>query len=131
MRSSTACAVYHQEVVNGGHVILYSRDAEADRAFFRDVLGFPHVDAGDGWLIFKAPPGEVAVHPTDGPPTHEFYLMCDDLAATMAELSERGVEFTGLANDRGWGLLTSVRLPSGGQLGLYEPRHPIAHSLPH
>jgi catechol 2,3-dioxygenase-like lactoylglutathione lyase family enzyme len=118
-------------VINGGHVILYSRDAEADRAFFRDVLGLRHVDAGDGWLIFKAPPAEVAVHPTDGPPTHEFYLMCDDLAVTMAELSERGVEFTGPASDRGWGLLTSVRLPGGGQLGLYEPRHPIAHSVPH
>jgi catechol 2,3-dioxygenase-like lactoylglutathione lyase family enzyme len=92
-------------VINGGHVILYSRDAEADRAFFRDVLRYPHVDAGDGWLIFKAP--------------------------TVAELSERGVEFTGPASDQGWGLLTSIRLPSGGQLGLYQPRHPIAHSLPH
>jgi catechol 2,3-dioxygenase-like lactoylglutathione lyase family enzyme len=131
MPSLMADAVYDQEVINGGHVILYSRDAEADRAFFRDVLGYPHVDAGGGWLIFKAPPGEVAVHPTEGPPTHEFYLMCDDLAVTMAELSERGVEFTGPASDRGWGLLTSVRLPGGGQLGLYEPRHPIAHSLPH
>lgn len=123
--------VYYQEVINGGHVILYSRDAEADRAFFRDVLGYPHVDAGGGWLIFKAPPGELAVHPTDATPAHEFYLMCDDLDATMAELSERGVEFTGPVNDQGWGLLTGIRLPSGGQLGLYQPRHPIAHALPH
>ncbi|MFI5892617.1 VOC family protein [Actinoplanes sp. NPDC051513] len=118
-------------MINGAHVILYSRDAEADRAFFRDVLGYPHVDAGGGWLIFKTPPGELALHPADGPPAQEFYLMCDDLAATMAELSERGVEFTGPAADRGWGLLTGIRLPGGGQLGLYEPRHPIAHALPH
>jgi catechol 2,3-dioxygenase-like lactoylglutathione lyase family enzyme len=117
-------------VINGGHVILYSRDAEADRAFFRDVLGYPHVDAGGGWLIFKTPPGELAVHPTDATPAQEFHLMCDDLAATMAELSERGVEFTGPASDQGWGLLTGIRLPGGGQLGLYEPRHPIAHALP-
>ena len=123
--------VYDQQMINGGHVILYSRDAEADRAFFRDVLGYPHVDAGGGWLIFKAPPGELAVHPTEGPPAQEFYLMCDDLAATMAELSERGVEFTGPTSNQGWGLLTSIRLPGGGQLGLYEPRHPTAHSLPH
>jgi catechol 2,3-dioxygenase-like lactoylglutathione lyase family enzyme len=117
-------------VISGGHVILYSRDAEADRAFFRDVLGYPHVDAGGGWLIFRAPPSELAVHPTDGPPTHAFYLMCDDLAATMAELGEHGVEFTEPVTDRGWGLLTGVKLPGGAQLGLYEPRHPIAHSLP-
>ena len=122
--------VYHQEVINGGHVILYSRDAEADRAFFRDVLRYPHVDAGGGWLIFKTPPGELAVHPTSETPAHEFYLMCDDLAATMAELSERGVEFTGPASDQGWGLLTGIRLPGGGQLGLYQPRHPLAHALP-
>jgi predicted enzyme related to lactoylglutathione lyase len=94
------------------------------------VLKYPHVDAGGGWLIFKAPPGELAVHPTDGPPAHAFYLMCDDLAETMAELSEHGAEFTEPVSDRGWGLLTSVRLPGGGELGLYQPRHPIAHSLP-
>ena len=117
-------------MINAAHVILYSRDAEADRAFFLDVLGYPHVDAGDGWLIFKTPPGELAVHPTEGAPAQEFYLMCDDLAATMAELSERGVEFTGPPADRGWGLLTGIRLPGGAELGLYEPRHPIAHALP-
>jgi hypothetical protein len=117
-------------VINGGHVILYSRDAEADRAFFRDVLRYPHVDAGRGWLIFKTPPGELAVHPADGAPAQEFYLMCDDLAATMAELGERGVEFTGPPTDQRWGLLTGIRLPGGGELGLYEPRHPTAFDLP-
>jgi catechol 2,3-dioxygenase-like lactoylglutathione lyase family enzyme len=117
-------------VINGAHVIIYSRDAEADRAFFRDVLGYPHVDAGGGWLIFALPPAELAVHPAEGPPAQEFYLMCDDLAATMAELTERGAEFTGPPSDRGWGLLTSIRLPGGGHLGLYEPRHPIAHAAP-
>src|ERR1041384_7705894 len=96
---------YHQKVINGGHLILYSRDAEADRAFLRDTLGYSNVDAGGGWLIFKAPPTELAVHPADGTPAHEFYLMCDDLAATMAELSGRGVEFTGPASDQGWGLI--------------------------
>ena len=122
--------VYDQQMINGGHVILYSRDPAADRAFFRDVLGYPYVDAGGDWLIFKTPPGELAVHPADGPPAQEFYLMCDDLAATMAELSERGVEFAGPVSDQRWGLLTSIRLPGGGELGLYQPRHPIAHSLP-
>jgi hypothetical protein len=117
-------------VINGGHVILYSRDADADRAFFRDVLRYPHVDAGGGWLVFKAPPSELAIHPTGETPAQEFYLMCDDLAVTMAELSERGVEFTGPVSDRGWGLLTGIKLPGGGELGLYQPRHPIAHALP-
>jgi catechol 2,3-dioxygenase-like lactoylglutathione lyase family enzyme len=117
-------------VISGGHVILYSRDAEADRAFFRDVLEYPHVDAGGGWLIFKTPPGELAVHPADGAPAQEFYLMCDDLPATMAELGERGVEFTGPAIDQRWGLVTGIKLPGGGQLGLSQPRHPTAYDLP-
>jgi catechol 2,3-dioxygenase-like lactoylglutathione lyase family enzyme len=116
-------------VINGGHVILYSRDAAADRAFFRDVLEYPHVDAGGDWLIFKTPPGELAVHPSDGP-AQEFYLMCDDLDATMAELGGRGVEFAGPVSEERWGRRTGIRLPGGGELGLYEPHHPIAHSLP-
>ena len=116
-------------MINGAHVILYSRDAAADRAFFRDVLRYPHVDAGGDWLIFKTPPGELAVHPAGGAPAHEFYLMCDDLTATMAELGERGVEFAGPVSEERWGRLTSIRLPGGGELGLYEPHHPIAHSL--
>jgi len=117
-------------MINGAHVILYSRDPAADRAFFRDVLEYPHVDAGGDWLIFKTPPGELAVHPTGGPATQEFYLMCDDLAATMAALTERGAEFAGPVSEERWGRLTSIRLPGGGELGLYEPRHPTAHSLP-
>jgi catechol 2,3-dioxygenase-like lactoylglutathione lyase family enzyme len=114
-------------MITGAHVIVYSRDADADRAFFRDVLEYPHVDAGGGWLIFKLPPGEVAVHPAEGAESHELYLMCDDVNATV-ELKANGVT-AGPVSDEGWGLLTSIRLPGGGQLGLYEPRHPKATEL--
>jgi catechol 2,3-dioxygenase-like lactoylglutathione lyase family enzyme len=114
-------------MITGAHVIVYSRDADADRAFFRDVLEYPHVDAGGGWLIFKLPPGEVAVHPADGP-SHELYLMCDDVTATVEQLAAKGVT-CGEVSDQGWGLLTSIRLPGGGDLGLYEPRHPKATEL--
>ncbi|MFC9293853.1 VOC family protein [Streptomyces sp. NPDC057011] len=116
-------------MLSGAHVILYSQDAEADRAFIRDVLGFAHVDAGHGWLIFKLPPAEVAVHPTDGAPKHEFYLMCDDLDAVLVQLAERGAELTGEVTEERWGRLTAVRLPSGSELPLYQPLHPVAHSL--
>jgi catechol 2,3-dioxygenase-like lactoylglutathione lyase family enzyme len=109
-------------MINGAHVIIYSRDAEADRDFFRDVLEYPHVDAGHGWLIFKLPPAEVAVHPA-GEESHELYLMCDDLEATMADLCAKGVEL-GPVRDQGWGRVTTIALPGGGELGLYEPRHP-------
>lgn len=115
-------------VINGAHVILYSRDADTDRAFLRDVLGYPHVDAGGGWLIFKLPPAEVAVHPAEGAEAHELYLMCDDLDQTMAELEAKGVGF-GEVSDQGWGRLTSITLPGGGSLGLYEPRHETAYDL--
>jgi catechol 2,3-dioxygenase-like lactoylglutathione lyase family enzyme len=114
-------------VINGAHVIIYSQDAEADRAFFRDVLGYPHIDGGGGWLIFKLPPAEVAVHPADGS-SHELFLMCDDVNATVAELSAKGVECTPVT-DAGWGLKTAIRLPGGGELGLYEPRHEKAYEL--
>ena len=114
-------------MITGAHSIVYSQDAEADRAFFRDVLGYPHVDAGGGWLIFKLPPGEVAVHPGDAP-SHELYLMCDDVGATVAQLAGKGVS-CGPVSDQGWGLLTRIRLPGGGELGLYEPRHPKATEL--
>ncbi|MET9735115.1 extradiol dioxygenase [Streptomyces sp. NPDC006458] len=116
-------------MLSGAHVILYSQDAEADRTFIKDILGFAHIDAGHGWLIFKLPPAEVAVHPTDGPPRHEFYLMCDDLDAVRAELAERGAELTGEVTEERWGRLTAVRLPSGSELPLYQPLHPVAHSL--
>ncbi|MEV0646666.1 VOC family protein [Phytomonospora sp. NPDC050363] len=111
-------------MITGAHVIVHSSDAEADRVFLRDVLGFGHVDAGDGWLIFALPPAEVAVHPAAESGRHELYLMCDDVAATVAELRGKGVEFTGDITDQGWGRLTGVRLPGGGEVGLYEPRHP-------
>jgi catechol 2,3-dioxygenase-like lactoylglutathione lyase family enzyme len=99
-------------VISGAHVILYSQDAEADRAFLRDVLDFPGVDAGGGWLIFKLPPAEVAVHPTDGPPQHEFFLMCDDLDAQLGEFRAQGVEITRPVSEQRWGKLTAIRLPA-------------------
>jgi len=116
-------------MINGAHVIIYSQDAAADRAFFRDVLGYPHVDAGGGWLIFRLPPAEVAVHPAERP-SHELFLMCDDIAATVEELTAAGVEFTEPVTDAGWGLRTVLRLPGGGEVGLYEARHPRACDLP-
>ncbi len=116
-------------MITGAHVIVYSRDAEADRAFLRDVLEYPHVDAGGGWLIFKLPPAEVAVHPVEGRAgSHELYLMCDDVNATVEQLAAKSVA-CGPVSDQGWGLLTSIRLPGGGELGLYEPRHPKATEL--
>lgn len=107
-------------------MVIYTRDAEADRAFFRDVLGWAHVDAGLGWLIFRAPPAEVAFHPAEGEPSHELMLMCDDIDATTAELTEKGVELTRPLEDARWGRVTGFRLPGGGEVGLYEPRHPRA-----
>jgi catechol 2,3-dioxygenase-like lactoylglutathione lyase family enzyme len=109
-------------MITGAHTILYSRDADALRAFFRDVLEFPSVDAGGGWLIFGLPPGEVATHPAEEAGS-ELYLMCDDLEATMADLRAKGVEL-GPVSDERWGRVTTIALPDGGQLGLYEPRHP-------
>lgn len=116
-------------MINGAHVILYTSDAEADRAFIRDVLGFAGVDAGNGWLIFKLPPTEVAVHPTDGLGKHEFSLMCDDIEKTLAELVAKGVTISQPASDQRWGLLASIKLPSGSDLLLYQPRHPTAYDL--
>ncbi len=119
-------------VISAAHLLLFSADAEADRRFLRDVLGWPFVSAGgpgDTWLIFRLPPAEVAVHPTDGPPSTELYLMCADLTATLAELAGKGVTPTGATHDRGWGIVTSIRLPSGTELGLYQPRHATAFDL--
>ncbi|MGW2339849.1 VOC family protein [Streptomyces sp. NPDC001661] len=115
-------------MITGAHTILYSTDADADRAFLRDVLGFPHVDAGGGWLIFAAPPAEIAVHPTEDAPKHELMLMCDDVDRTIAELTAKGAEFTSPVQNLRWGRLTSLRLPGGGELGLYEPLHRTAHA---
>jgi catechol 2,3-dioxygenase-like lactoylglutathione lyase family enzyme len=115
-------------VITGAHVIVHSRDADGVRAFFRDVLGLPSVDAGHGWLIFALPPAEVASHPTDGAGHQEVYLMCDDIHATVAELRGRGVEFLRPITEERWGSVTAIALPGGGELGLYEPKHPTAHS---
>jgi catechol 2,3-dioxygenase-like lactoylglutathione lyase family enzyme len=116
-------------VIRGAHVILYSTDAEADRAVLRDVLGLPQVDAGDGWLIMQLPPGEVAVHPAETSGAAELYLVCDDVEATAAELARRGVPVEDGVSDQGWGRLTTIRLPGGGRVGLYEARHPTAFDL--
>ncbi|MBF6048230.1 extradiol dioxygenase [Streptomyces sp. NRRL B-1677] len=116
-------------MITGAHVIVHSENAEADRAFIRDVLGFPGVDAGGGWLIFKLPPAEVAVHPTEGAPRHELFLMCEDITAELDALAAKGVELASPVTDQSWGRLASIRLPSGAELHLYEPRHPVAHSL--
>ena len=111
--------------ITGIHAILNAEDAEAVRAFLRDTLELKAVDAGGGWLIFALPPAELAAHP-GGENTTSLYLMCDDLEATMAELEAKGVEFTRPVSDEGWGRLTALRVPGGGELGLYEPRHPTA-----
>jgi hypothetical protein len=109
----------------GAHAIIFSNAADEVRAFLRDVLGFASVDAGGGWLVFALPPAELAVHPTEGEGQHELYLMCDDIEATIAELSAKSVEFKPIS-DQGWGRLTSMTLPGGAELGLYQPRHPTA-----
>jgi len=108
-------------------MILFSEDPEADRTFFADVLEFPSVDAGGGWLIFALPPAEVAMHPTGGPGSQELYFMCDDIEATMAELRDKGAEFTADIAEERWGRVTRMRLPSGAEVGIYEPHHPRAN----
>jgi catechol 2,3-dioxygenase-like lactoylglutathione lyase family enzyme len=111
-------------MITGVHAIVYSKDAAQTRAFFADTLGLDSVDAGGGWLIFALPPAELACHPTDGEPRHELYLMCDDIHATVAELEAKGVERSEEVTEASWGLTTTLRLPGGAELGLYEPRHP-------
>jgi catechol 2,3-dioxygenase-like lactoylglutathione lyase family enzyme len=112
-------------MISGAHIILYSKDAEADRAFFRDVLGFPFVDAGRGWLIFALPSSEAAFHPSDHNGAHELYLMCTDIEAEMKALAAKGVVCSPLENER-WGSITRIALPGGGKVGLYQPKHPTA-----
>ena len=116
-------------MITGVHAIIFASQAEEVRAFLRDVLRFPSVDAGGGWLIFACPPAELAAHPAESDEHHELYLMCDDIDATVKELTAKGVEFAGPVSDQGFGLMTTLRLPGGGELGLYEPRHPTALSL--
>jgi catechol 2,3-dioxygenase-like lactoylglutathione lyase family enzyme len=117
-------------MISGLHAVIYSPDAEKVRAFLRDVLGFQSVDAGHGWLIFAAPPAEIAMHPLEqgAMPHHELYLMCDDLKATMQELADKGVQCSAVTEAR-WGSITSIQLPGGGELGLYQPKHPTALNL--
>ena len=111
-------------MIDGVHAIIFSDEAERLRAFFRDVLEFPSVDAGGGWLIFALPPAELAAHPDGGESRHELYLMCDDIRTTVEELKAKGVEFTREISEERFGLVTALRLPGGGELAIYEPRHP-------
>ncbi|MEZ5980670.1 MAG: hypothetical protein R3F34_21015 [Planctomycetota bacterium] len=109
-------------MINGAHVIVYSTSPELDRAFLRDVLGLPHVDVGHGWLIFALPPAEVACHPSESNGRHELYFMCDDVRAFVARMRDLGVACTE-PDDQGWGVLSTLTLPGGGEVGVYEPRH--------
>jgi len=109
-------------MITGAHSIIYSKNPEADRDFFRDVLQLSKVDVGQGWLIFGLPPAEVAVHPSDENDVHEFYLMCDDVGAFIAEMKKKNIA-CGEVQDMGWGVLTQLTLPGGGKLGVYQPRH--------
>jgi catechol 2,3-dioxygenase-like lactoylglutathione lyase family enzyme len=117
----------------GTHLLLYTSEPEALRAMLRDVFGFSHVDAGDGWLIFAVPPAEMGVHPAEGPSyeggaRHQVSFMCDDIAATVADLRARGVRIDGEPKDEGWGVTVMMSLPGDAKVMLYEPRHPVAIS---
>jgi catechol 2,3-dioxygenase-like lactoylglutathione lyase family enzyme len=116
-------------MINAAHIILYSADAEADRVFLREVVGLNGVDAGGGWLIFKLPPAEIAVHPTESMPKHEFYFMCDDINKMLGELTAKGVTISQPISEQPWGQLAAIQLPSGADLAIYEPRHPTAYDL--
>ncbi len=120
--AASRASVEGPTVITGAHAILYSRAPDADRAFLRDVLEFPYVDAGDGWLIFRLPPAELAVHPSDEDDVHELYLMTDDVVALVASVRARGITATEISEQR-WGSLTNLTLPGGGELGVYQPRH--------
>jgi hypothetical protein len=116
-------------MISGAHVIVYRKDTEADRAFFRDVLGFKSVDAGHGWLIFALPPAEAAFHPSgENGVVHELYFMCDDLKAEITSLAKKGVKCSAVQEAR-WGSITKMQLPGGGEVGLYQPKHPTALGL--
>jgi catechol 2,3-dioxygenase-like lactoylglutathione lyase family enzyme len=115
-------------MISAAHVVVYSKNAEADRVFFRDVLGFKSIDAGHGWLVFALPPAEAAFHPSDDSGTHELYFICDDLKAEMASLAGKGVRCSEVQEAR-WGAITKMRLPGGGAVGLYQPKHPLAIGL--
>jgi catechol 2,3-dioxygenase-like lactoylglutathione lyase family enzyme len=116
------------QMISGAHVIVYSKNAKADRAFFRDVLGFKSVDAGHSWLIFALPPAEAAFHPSDENGVHELYFMCDDLKSEMASLAKKDVKCSKV-QEALWGSITKMRLPGGGEVRLYQPKHPRALGL--
>ena len=110
-------------MINGAHIVIYSRNPEADRTFFRDVLKFPCVDAGHGWLIFAMPPLEAAFHDSDKNDHHELYFICDDIAATLKDLKSKNVKVSEM-NEQRWGRLATFALPGGGKIGVYQPKHP-------
>ena len=112
-------------MITGAHFVLYSTNAEADRVFLRDTLGFHHIDAGHGWLIFALPPAEAAIHPAETNGRHELFLMCDDLKSEIAALTKKGAMFSPIEEAR-WGSITKLRLPSGAEIGLYQPKHKTA-----
>lgn len=120
-------------MITGTHAIIYAHDPERARAFFRDVLDLPNVDAGGGWLIFRLPPAELGIHPADsgqaGGGSHELFLVCDDITRTMEELNAKGAQFTGPVAERGFGLVVTLRVPGAGEVGLYQPKHPTAYDL--
>jgi hypothetical protein len=116
-------------MITGAHIIVYSKDADADRAFVRDVLRCPHVDAGHGWLIFTLPPAELAFHPSDENGANELYLMCDDVRAFISEMKAKKVECSPVREER-WGSITELTLPGGGKLGVYQPKHPSPLDAP-
>ena len=115
-------------MIFGAHVVVFSKDANADRAFLREVLGLSSVDAGHGWLIFALPPAEVAVHSAEEIGGHELYFMCDDLKAEISALGNKGIHCSEVQEAR-WGSITHIRLPGGGEIGLYQPKHPVALTL--
>lgn len=119
------------DMITGAHMLLYTSEPEKLRAVFRDVFKWKHVDAGDGWLIFRMPPAELGIHPAEGPTyeggmRHQITLMCDDLTATAAELQSKGISIKGEPQDEGWGITVMLGLPGGLEVMLYQPRHPVA-----
>lgn len=114
-------------LISGVHAIIFSRDAEADRAFFRDVLGLGSVDSGGGWLIFALPPAELGIHPAEEEDDHRLFLLCEDIEATAKELERKRVAIKRPFDEAEWGRVTELTLPGGGRIGLYQPKHPLAH----